>query len=320
MRSALGLGLAAVIAFMTIGATTASATHVQCGDVITQDTTLDSDVICPGESYGVTGVTIAADGVTLELAGHQVRGQNSFEDATSNGIATDGHRSGLVIRGGTVIGFSTGVSLMAAGSTVQRMALYNGSQGLSLRGDDNVVRYNDVRNTGDAGMSIGGAGVKVDRNVVVGPLSCLLVRGEDPRVTRNELSSCDSAGGVSQYTSSAVIAHNAVSGSASGLFVIGDGARIEHNDFSGNEVYGLSLSDGHAVLNRNVANDNVLENYEGRQGTGLEIHVAGAVVSRNRANRNGNLGIDAVPGTIDGGGNRASGNGNPAQCVGVSFR
>jgi hypothetical protein len=41
-------------------------------------------------------------------------------------------------------------------------------------------------------------------------------------------------------------------------------------------------------------------------------------VAGNTANNNGNLGILAVPGTIDGGGNNASGNGNPAQCVGVS--
>ena len=34
------------------------------------------------------------------------------------------------------------------------------------------------------------------------------------------------------------------------------------------------------------------------------------------ANDNGDLGIEAVSGVTDGGGNRARGNGNPAQCVG----
>jgi hypothetical protein len=37
----------------------------------------------------------------------------------------------------------------------------------------------------------------------------------------------------------------------------------------------------------------------------------------NTANRNHDLGIEAVPGVIDGGGNKASGNGNPAQCLNV---
>jgi hypothetical protein len=36
------------------------------------------------------------------------------------------------------------------------------------------------------------------------------------------------------------------------------------------------------------------------------------------ANDNGDLGIEAVAGVNDGGGNRASGNGNPAQCTGVA--
>jgi hypothetical protein len=37
-------------------------------------------------------------------------------------------------------------------------------------------------------------------------------------------------------------------------------------------------------------------------------------VTENRANFNGDLGIEAVPGVIDGGGNTATGNGNPAEC------
>jgi hypothetical protein len=39
-----------------------------------------------------------------------------------------------------------------------------------------------------------------------------------------------------------------------------------------------------------------------------------ATLSSNRADRNGDLGIESVPGTL-GGGNRAKHNGNPAQCV-----
>ena len=41
--------------------------------------------------------------------------------------------------------------------------------------------------------------------------------------------------------------------------------------------------------------------------TGLET----STLTNNTANRNGNLGIEAVPGVNDGGGNHAAGNGNP---------
>ncbi len=46
----------------------------------------------------------------------------------------------------------------------------------------------------------------------------------------------------------------------------------------------------------------------------------GTTIARNKANNNADLGIEAVPGVTDGGGNKASGNGNPAQCVNVQCK
>ena len=51
---------------------------------------------------------------------------------------------------------------------------------------------------------------------------------------------------------------------------------------------------------------------------GIDVESADATVTENRANRNADLGIEAVPGVTDGGGNAASGNGNPAQCANVA--
>lgn len=50
---------------------------------------------------------------------------------------------------------------------------------------------------------------------------------------------------------------------------------------------------------------------------GIRVEAAGTIIRRNRAIDNADLGIDAVPGVIDGGGNRAGGNLNPLQCVNV---
>ena len=44
------------------------------------------------------------------------------------------------------------------------------------------------------------------------------------------------------------------------------------------------------------------------------------MVRANRAYFNIDLGIEADPGTTDGGGNRARNNGDPAQCTGVSCK
>ena len=49
---------------------------------------------------------------------------------------------------------------------------------------------------------------------------------------------------------------------------------------------------------------------------GIDVDSPATTVTANVANDNGDYGIEA-PGVTDGGGNRASGNGNPAQCLGV---
>jgi hypothetical protein len=50
---------------------------------------------------------------------------------------------------------------------------------------------------------------------------------------------------------------------------------------------------------------------------GIAVGNPSTTITKNRAVRNGGLGIKAVEGVIDGGGNRASGNGDPRQCVNV---
>jgi large repetitive protein len=64
------------------------------------------------------------------------------------------------------------------------------------------------------------------------------------------------------------------------------------------------------LLERNTATENGYD--------GIEVGAAGTTLTRNTANFNHELGIEAVPGVIDGGGNRARGNGNPLQCTNVT--
>jgi hypothetical protein len=65
----------------------------------------------------------------------------------------------------------------------------------------------------------------------------------------------------------------------------------------------------------------VVGNLASRNGDdGIDVNVAAATLTRNLANRNYDLGIEAVPGVVDGGGNHAAGNGNPAQCTNIDCR
>jgi hypothetical protein len=50
---------------------------------------------------------------------------------------------------------------------------------------------------------------------------------------------------------------------------------------------------------------------------GIDVDAPGTTVTGNVADHNHDLRIEAVPGVVDGGGNHANGNGNPAQCTDV---
>jgi parallel beta-helix repeat protein len=68
-----------------------------------------------------------------------------------------------------------------------------------------------------------------------------------------------------------------------------------------------------------LASDTLLEGNraEGAGDDGIGVESSSTTLTLNIANQNQDLGIEAVPGVIDGGGNRAAGNGNPLQCTNV---
>ena len=70
--------------------------------------------------------------------------------------------------------------------------------------------------------------------------------------------------------------------------------------------------DKHSLLMGNIAT--------GAGDDGFDVESRSANLTSNLAVRNGDLGIEAVFGVIDGGGNRAHGNGNPLQCTNITCR
>ena len=242
---------ALLLAFLAVVAAPASANHVACGDTITQDTTLDSDLTCPGN-----GLVVGANGVTLDLGGHAISRSGA---AFSTGITArqDVTLEDVTIRRGTIRGFDTGVLVEGGGGVAVR--------GLSITGNvtgividisfDVVVRHNVIADNSGSGL------LALDSNTV--------------RVAGN-----------------------------GALRNAGDGIHF------GGEVTS-SVAEG------NVASGN------GDDGIEVAEFVVGEVpntLARNLATFNGDLGIEAVAGTIDGGGNRAFGNGNPLQCLNITCK
>src|ERR671915_2326466 len=95
----------ALLAVALLGTTlvgTASAAHVGCGQTITQNTVLDSNVgPCSGD-----GIIIGANNITLDLNGFTVSGTAAPGEGA--GILLES-RTGVTVRNGTVTLFDAGV-------------------------------------------------------------------------------------------------------------------------------------------------------------------------------------------------------------------
>ena len=86
----------------------------------------------------------------------------------------------------------------------------------------------------------------------------------------------------------------------------------------GNEV----RSETDAILVEAAASRTIVarNRADGSGDDGIDVESRRTTLRRNAANNNGDLGIEAVRGVRDAGGNRASGNGNPLQCLNVACR
>ena len=113
--------LALVVGLMALGGNQAQATHVSCGDTLTADTTLDSDLTCAT----APGLTIGTNGITLDCDGFTVTGPGS-----GDGILLDG-RSGVTVKSCHVTNFTLGFHLSSShGNTLEG----NTAKGSGLRG------------------------------------------------------------------------------------------------------------------------------------------------------------------------------------------
>ena len=119
-RSLAKLSVLAPVIALLIGSeilvgTHALAVHVGCGDTITTNTMLDSDLLdCPNN-----GIIIGADDITLDLNGHTIDGDGQLVDSCPEGefcdagVFADGH-DGVTVKNGSVRDFGTGVAVGSA--------------------------------------------------------------------------------------------------------------------------------------------------------------------------------------------------------------
>ncbi|MEV8637736.1 right-handed parallel beta-helix repeat-containing protein [Streptosporangium sp. NPDC051023] len=136
--------VAAALVLAGLGtASPASAAEVKCGDVVTSNVTLTADLTCPG-----TALTVGADNVVIDLAGHTVS-----SDGSGNGTIDIGNRRNAVIDNGAVYGSPN--------------AIYSRGRGWSLATVVTITRTRLGR------VFITGGGAKISGT----PETCLLGAG-----------------------------------------------------------------------------------------------------------------------------------------------
>jgi len=275
----------AVVA-LAIPAAPASATHVACGDIITQDTTLDSDLLdCPGN-----GVQLIGDGITLDLGGHLIDGTER-----GLGVSSSGGASGTVVTGGRLSGFIHAVAIAGGRHPVVRdIELTGNHDGILIAGGDGALVERVVAWDNDgSGVNMPFARDALVRdNVMVGNAAAVSAFGMSGSRFEHNLFGSSVFHGIRLAVTDTVLAHNRLPGSG---------------------TYGIRLEDGSSgnTLTRNHVTGS------GGDGISLSEDSAGNVLERNHSDRNRGLGFDAPPGVAVDLLNKARHNGDPRQCVGV---
>jgi nitrous oxidase accessory protein NosD len=147
--------IAAAVSVLCL-APAAQATHISCGQTITTDTVLDSDLSCSTNS----ALIVNADDVTVDLNGHQVEANGTGEWGVRNTLGSDR----TTIKNGAVRGFETaGVGVSGDDGVVEGVTFVDNHAGLNFdsakraRAEGNrfelnlhgVVIHNDDRSEGD---------------------------------------------------------------------------------------------------------------------------------------------------------------------------
>jgi hypothetical protein len=239
-----------------------------------------------------TGSSNAFSGLQgFGASGNRVVGGTFRDNKTGIGLNEGSNRNlvtGNVLSGNTepAVGID-GVDNVIAGNRAE----HNG-WGISFSGDRNQIVANVVTNTlgcseGDCGTGIdnsGGANNLVALNVVTGAV--------DQGIRFLEF---EADGGPPVIGN--VIRGNIVRDAGS------DGIELQSH---------LNEVTGHGTVKDNLVANNLVT---GSGHDGINVGRPANTVAGNVALRNRALGIEAVPGVIDGGGNRAFANGDPRQCL-----
>ncbi|MGA8046498.1 MAG: right-handed parallel beta-helix repeat-containing protein [Dermatophilaceae bacterium] len=212
---------------------------------------------------------------------------------------------------------------------------------------DNEIAGNTISDTGDAAVVLTGAhrtNVHSNRTSRTSDSGITVADSDGVRLVENSLHRAGGPGIAIADSHSAEVRANDVRYNPGGIELSGsDNAVVESNDARFSSAYGISLeATTESTVRANIVDHtqgagiavegevldaagdpiggNLVEGNSatGNLGDGISVNGGGHTVTANTAYNNGAWGIAAEVGTtVDGGGNLASGNAEPGQCIGV---
>ena len=291
----LAIAAAATAGCLAVCSREAQARVIRCGDVITTDTTLRSDLSnCRGD-----GLVIAADDITLDLNGHTIDGVQAGPrdcDLQATGIHNPAGHDGVTIQNGTVQQFGAGIDGGFGRSRLRNLTVRDNRGagiGIGAFGGDNLdaneITRNQFLRNGCSAINLTGAHhVRIAGNRIAGRRD-----RPDRRQLRRDRAQLRvrAAMGSSPSTATSIGSSTTPSppaGTGSCLFSSDDN-RVSENSTSGNFFGGIAIKA--SSRNRVSGNSSTAE----PAGVGLEAELEeeppvgsdANVVSGNRSVRDG---------------------------------
>jgi parallel beta-helix repeat protein len=289
-------------------------TTVACGQVITQSIKVANDLSnCPGD-----GLVVGANSIKIDL-GHHVIDGDGVNAAGDDGIDNTGGFDNVKIARGTIQQFRQGLRLVGAtGNELEHLTVIQTFRGIELQGasNGNKIAHDKVSTNFDGIHLVGSDANKVDHNDVLGNTASaiVLITGSDNNTYRHNKIYKNNTAGFEPFNSTGLrFEHNDVKQNRIGIELFNTDA-----SFITNNKIRTSTLDGIHSFNGSTANLFKKNRADENGANGIDVVDAGNTIAKNHADKNTNLGIFAAPGNVDGGGNKAKKNGNPAQCVGVT--
>jgi parallel beta-helix repeat protein len=256
--------VAVLAATIALSAGQAEASHVTCGQTITADATLDSDLVnCPNN-----GIVIGADDITLDLNRHTVGGDDELVDPCAEdefcdtGVLNDGHH-GVTIEGGAVTQFGTGVFIgrvrhnrirgLDASRNIFNGLLIGESARSTVTGSSTSANGLETDFPGIAVFGSTRIAIKGTTSTRNADLGLFVTESDRNRFVRNNLSRNPEAGAIIDGDDNDVRGNRVVR-NGDGIVFSGDGNTIARNQIvnsrgCGEECgIGISLEDGRGNL------------------------------------------------------------------------